>query len=271
MAYFFYQGAPQPIKQPQSIARIVCWLVYHTEPWWIKDDHFEVFSLARLVWPPNLLEGPDGEANVIEYAGMSPRVQELVYYMHYEYIGTSKVGCQFIDGNHGLKRLLSWKMDTSEPSATAPWTNLVPTITSKSNMIVRFVNDKNVVEKVRLLAGCELMLLMGWPRARLEELLEYKHTDLTKFAGAAFNGFSCVSIFSAAIYGAGLAGVTGETDQDLCTTYTEELALEIISDSNPPSKAKKRVAPQPKAASAAKPRALAKAPSSPHASSSSSD
>ena len=181
-----------------------------------------------MVWPPKLDKATDGGDNVINYGGMSPRVQELAFYMHHKYYFTADPGVQFIDGNHGLKRLIHWSDEKYQPTAFAPWKYFVPTITSKSKLLVRFVNEAKAVELVRLIAGEELMLFMGWPRARIEQLYPYSHNQLSRFAGAAFNGFSLIPVFSTAIFGAGLAGLTGEAEQDLCASNTEELVLARI-------------------------------------------
>ena len=67
---------------------------------------------------------------------------------------------------------------------------LCPGLTTKSQIIVRYLDSECNVEKVRLVSGHELMMLAGWPRERLAEILKYTHSQTTAFAGAAFNGLA---------------------------------------------------------------------------------
>ena len=189
-----------------------------------------------MVWPPDLDKALDGGDNVINYEGMPPRVQELVFYMHHKYYFTAECGVQLIDGNYGLKRLVHWNGEKYEATVFAPWKYFARAITSKLKMIIRLVNEAKVVELVRLIAGEELMLFMGWPRARVEQLYPYSHSSLSRFAGAAFNGFSLIPVFSTAIFGAGLARLTGDVEQDLCTSNTEEFVLARLGGPLEPKK-----------------------------------
>ena len=123
--------------------------------------------------------------------------------------------CQFADANHSLTRLIGWNESERKYTCTDPWKPLVPGLTSRSQILCRFTNSDREVDKIRLVTGQELMLMIGFPETNLAYLYEHSHKDTTEFAGAAFSGFSVIPVFTAALYGAGLAGLTGDPDQEL--------------------------------------------------------
>ena len=180
-----------------------------------KDDHFEVFRACSYQWPPNLLE-KDGDCTII-YKGMYARVQECVWFLHHYYPVTKgdPLDCfQYVDANNSLKRNLSWNDNVMKPGATEPWkTNYVPTLTTKSQIIQRTIENGRAVQ-IRQMSGKELMLLIGFARCDIEAIAGFHHKELTARAGHAFSGFTAAKVMMAAMYGASTAGLTGDPEQE---------------------------------------------------------
>ena len=142
-----------------------------------KEEHFEIFSRASLVWPPTFQDTPE-----IDRSLMHERVQELAYYLHklYPFQGACpEPTCQFFDGNLSVKRLLHWSVEEREAKVEHPWKKLMPNITSQSQIVVRYIGPDGIVENVRQVHGYELMLFQGWPRDRLNQLNPYSHKQTT--------------------------------------------------------------------------------------------
>ena len=51
-----------------------------------KDDHHEIFNLSGVSWPPPLEDAKE----IIDYYLMYPRVMELTYFIHTQYLHTAK-------------------------------------------------------------------------------------------------------------------------------------------------------------------------------------
>ena len=63
--------------------------------------------------------------------------------------------------------------------------------------------DDGEVKEIRLMSGLELMLFIGWPRDRQNDLLGYSVEEMSLMAGGAFSGFAMLNVVSTAIYGWG--------------------------------------------------------------------
>jgi hypothetical protein len=174
-----------------------------------------------LDWPPNFDHAPE-----IKLDKMAVRVAEICFFLHKAFNTASKYPpktCQFADANHNLKRLVGWNEDEKKFSCTDPWKPLVPGLTCRSQILCRFTNSHGAVDKIRLITGQELMLMIGYPESNAGLLHQHTHKETTDFAGAAFSGFAVVPVFTAALFGAGLAGLTGDPDQELSTVSHPEV------------------------------------------------
>ena len=178
-----------------------------------KDVHFDVFRVTNMEWPP-LLE----ELNhVINYRDMHERVKEIAFFLQtvYSNCDTFPIGtAQFVDANNSLERILHWDDDKDEPTVTNPWSVFCPTLTTMSKILMRELFPDNVV-KIRLLSPEELMLLIGFPRSRVDELKPFSGRTLSSLAGNTFSGFSLLDVLSSVFYAAGRAGITGEMEQEV--------------------------------------------------------
>ena len=149
-----------------------------------KDEHLEAFHQANLEWPPCYEDAPELLAN-----GMTPRVKELVFYAIKMFKHTAArpppFSGQFFDANYSMKRAVMWDEGERLPKCQDMWKDLLPCITTKSVMIVRYLDPSSEIELVRIVSGHECMMFQGWPRARLHEILRYEHSDMMKCAGGA--------------------------------------------------------------------------------------
>ena len=59
------------------------------------------------------------------------------------------------------------------------------------------------------------MMMIGWPKACLKELMPYESATLGEFAGAAFSGFALLPVVQSALYAAGKCGLTRNPEQEL--------------------------------------------------------
>ena len=180
-----------------------------------KDEHLKIFTACNIEWPPQY--GDSSE--VLDGSQMYVRGHEIAFFMHHNYPPTAANhkgdSMQFIDGNISLKRLVSFEEAGGKLGAKDPWCSNCPSLTSKSQIICRWLDWNLKVVKVYQLSGKELMFMIGWPRARQDELLPYDYDQLAALAGGAFNGFSILPVVSALIYGAHMAGLNGNDDIEL--------------------------------------------------------
>jgi hypothetical protein len=101
------------------------------------------------------------------------------------------------------------------------------------------------------------MLMIGYPESDIASLYQYSHKDTTEFAGAAFSGFSVLPVFTAALYGAGLAGLTADPDQAL--SVVSHLEVNAPGEDTPSGEAtsgKTKVKPKAESKSKAKVEAI---------------
>ena len=139
------------------------------------------------------------------------RVKEIAIYLSQRYTNTDKfkpMTCQFVDCNNNIKRILNWDEATLSARATEPWHEFVPNLTTRSQIICRFIDYARRVTHIKQLQGAELMLMTGYPKARCSELASFPSNTLTHLAGNAFSGFSAGCVVTAALVGAVKAGVT---------------------------------------------------------------
>jgi site-specific DNA-cytosine methylase len=175
-----------------------------------KSDHFEIYRDAEMVWPPPLHHQLGGVT--YDFTNMPhQRVKEIAIYLSQRYTNTDKfkpMTCQFVDCNNNIKRILNWDEATLSARATEPWHEFVPNLTTKSQIICRFIDYAKKVTHIKQLQGAELMLMIGYPKARCSELASFPSNTLTHLAGNAFSGFSAGCVVTAALVGAVKAGVT---------------------------------------------------------------
>ena len=126
-----------------------------------KEDHYEVFGMLGVVWPPSRDKVIDGCA--VNYDLMHARVAEAAICMHKLYNDITHIsGVEFFDGNNSLKRLLSWDDDKMLPTVKnnrGPWRKSCPTLTTRSQIIVRFLHNGKATH-MRQLSGCNAWILM---------------------------------------------------------------------------------------------------------------
>ena len=180
-----------------------------------KDEHLKIFSACNIEWPPQFSDC----STILDGSQMYVRVHEVAYFMHLNYpptVGNYNGGSiQFTDGNISLKRLVSFDEAGCKVGAKNPWCANCPSLTSKSQIICRWLDANLKVVKVYQLSGMELMFMIGWPKARRDDLLPYSYDTLGALAGGAFNGFSIIPLMSALINAAHMAGLNGNDDIEL--------------------------------------------------------
>jgi hypothetical protein len=81
---------------------------------------------------------------------------------------------QFVDANNSIKRILNWDEVNSVARTTEPWHEFVPNMTTKSQIICRFIDYSKRVKYVKQLQGAELMLMIVYPKARCSELAPFR-------------------------------------------------------------------------------------------------
>ena len=175
-----------------------------------KYDHFEIYRAASMVWPPLLSSQLGGVT--FDFSNMRhQRVKEIAIYLSQQFTNTDKfkpMTYQFVDANNSIKRILNWDEVNSVARTTEPWHEFVPNMTTKSQIICRFIDYSKRVKYVKQLQGAELMLMIGYPKARCSELVSIPSSTLTHLAGNAFSGFSAGCVVAAALVAAVKAGVT---------------------------------------------------------------
>ena len=122
-----------------------------------KDEHYQFFEQASLVWPAPLAEWP-----MIDTSSMTERQAEVAIYVHAVFPpDASSAGApQFCDLNPSLCRIVG-PMTMATPRN--PWSVVIPTLTSASTILARyFVESDTKACALRLLSGEELMSVVGW-------------------------------------------------------------------------------------------------------------
>ena len=157
------------------------------------EEHNEFFRAIDVKWPPSLVAYPH-----VCTTGMFERHVEVAIFLDCCYPRDPTIeGPEFIDANHSLGRIMGRSAHdcTKEDFKKSVWTSQVPTITSMSSILMRWIPpDAKPDVMLRLLTGVELMSVIGWsqvmwaPNTSAEMLAD--NSTLTSLAGNAFSGYS---------------------------------------------------------------------------------
>ena len=188
-----------------------------------KEEHMTIFMASRLKWPPVATDFSN--APHIMPHGMSQRVLEVAIICHRLYEKTALTrepsSVQFLDANNTLTRILHWDDEAGAATSKDVWKDLVPTLTQRSTILVRYVDDQRKVTDIRVLEGRELMFLIGFPQGKKDLLDGFTSRELSSLAGNAFSAFSIGPVVETALITAVNAGLTGDPNAEV---------LDVVSD-----------------------------------------
>ena len=97
-----------------------------------------------------------GYADVIYPEGFTVRQMDMLIFGHHHWPMKDQGEPEFWDTLHSLPRSIHWPENMCNP-----WSQLCPTIVSRSTIAIRYVPDGSSQPIVRALTGKEIMALVG--------------------------------------------------------------------------------------------------------------
>lgn len=137
------------------------------------------------------------------------REAEVVYFANAKFPAKCPGQWEFLDALHTFERSFKWPVASEGASIRCPWTAHIPTLTSKTVLVGRMVDDQGDA-KFKVLHGIECMRLMGWDLGHWRGVSPMACPEITSevlvdIAGNAWNAFAFCALAAASL-GAAHAG-----------------------------------------------------------------
>ncbi len=160
-----------------------------------ETEHYEVYRLAGITWPPKVLLGYE------RFAGFGTRLVQAAIFVDKTW--KASMLFEFVDLHHSLGKLTGFKSGDSFEDLKNPWQEYPSTVTATSKFAVRY--SRNGCTVVRPLESFEVLGLVGWSQSFFKPGASYvpSHDVAVSLAGNAFSVFACVPATLALLVAAG--------------------------------------------------------------------